>query len=84
MLLSLSLPDIKSEDIIAAVREWSQMPVIIVSSRTANDDVINGLNMGADDYVIKPLNADVLQARINASLRKAAILETGEPELVRV
>lgn len=81
MLLSLSLPDMKSEDIIKAVREWSQMPVIIVSSQAANGKVIKGLEMGADDYVIKPFNSDVLRARINASLRKSAVLETGEPEL---
>jgi len=81
MLLSLSLPDMKSEDIIAAIREWSEMPVIIVSSHAANEEVIKGLNMGADDYVIKPFNADVLRARINASLRKSAVSESGESEL---
>lgn len=81
MMLDLDLPDMKSEDLLAGIREWSQLPVIIVSSRTSDHDVIHGLNMGADDYVIKPFNADVLRARIYASLRKSAILETGSPEL---
>ena len=81
MMLDLDLPDMKSEDIILGIREWSQMPVIIVSARASNDDIINGLNMGADDYVTKPFNADVLRARINASLRKSAVQETGAPEL---
>jgi two-component system KDP operon response regulator KdpE len=81
MILNLDLPDMTSEDIIKAVREWSQMPVIIVSARKTNEDVVKGLEMGADDYVIKPFNADVLRARINASLRKSAVFETGESEL---
>jgi two-component system KDP operon response regulator KdpE len=81
MLLNLDLPDMKSEDIITAIREWSSLPVIIVSARMSNEEVIKGLEMGADDYVIKPFNADVLRARINASLRKSAIHETGESEL---
>ena len=81
LLLSLSLPDMESEDIIQAIREWSQIPVIIISSRTANEDVIKALEMGADDYVIKPFNADVLRARIKAFLRKSALFETGLPEL---
>lgn len=81
MLLNLDLPDMKSEDIILAIREWSQMPVIIVSARKTNEDVIRGLQMGADDYVIKPFHADILRARINASLRKSAVFETGESEI---
>ena len=81
MLLSLSLPDMKSEDIITAIREWSPVPVIIVSSRTTDDEVIKGLNMGAADFVIKPFNADVLRARINASIRQSAVLGTGVSEI---
>lgn len=78
VLLDLQMPDMSAHDIIVAIREWSQLPVIIVSSHQTDDDVINGLNMGADDYVIKPFSADVLRARINASLRKSAVQETGE------
>lgn len=81
ILIDLEMPDIKGEDIIRAIREWTQTPIIILSANKTNDDVINGLNMGADDYVIKPFNTDVLRARINASLRKSAVQETGEPEL---
>lgn len=81
VLLDLDMPDMTGHEIIKATREWSQMPVIIVSARSANESVISGLDMGADDYVIKPFNTDVLRARINASLRKSAIQETGVPEL---
>lgn len=81
MLLDFDMPDMRAHDIIAGIREWSQMPVIILSVRETNDDVVRGLNMGADDYVFKPFNADVLRARINASLRKSAVYEAGEPEI---
>jgi len=81
ILLDFDMPDMKGKEIISAIREWSQTPVIIVSSRKADEDIIHGLNFGADDYVIKPFNTDVLRARINASLRKAAVQEAGVPVL---
>jgi two-component system KDP operon response regulator KdpE len=81
VLLDLSVPDIPGRDIIKAIREWSQMPIILLSSHMTNADVVSGLDMGADDYVQKPFNVDVLRARINAALRKSATLETGAPEL---
>ena len=81
VLIDLEMPDIQGEDIIFAIREWTQTPIIILSANKTNEDIINGLNMGADDYVIKPFNTDVLRARINASLRKSAVQEAGEPEL---
>ena len=81
MILDLDLPDMSSGEIIKSIREWSHVPFIIVAASEKNNDIITSLNSGADDYVTKPFNADVLRARINASLRKSAILETGEPEL---
>ena len=81
ILLNLDMPDMDGKDIITSIREWSPVPFIIVSAHHSNTDIINGLNMGADDYVIKPFNVDVLRARINASLRKSATHETGQPEL---
>lgn len=82
VLLDLDMPDMKGNDIVTAMQEWSRRPIIIISKHKTDQDVISALNMGADDYVIKPFNVDVLRARINASLRKSAIHETGEPELV--
>lgn len=81
VLLDLSVPDIPGRDIIKAIREWSQMPIILLSTRMTNADVISGLDMGADDYVLKPFNVDVLRARINASLRKSVVQDIGVPEL---
>ena len=82
VLLAHDLPDMYGVDVIKALREWSEVPIIIVSIHTDNESVISSLNAGANDYVFKPFNADVLSARINAALRSAAVHETGEPELV--
>lgn len=82
ILLDLNLPDVQGIDILLALREWSEVPIIILSARIKDSDVVEALNKGADDYVFKPFSADVLLARINASLRSSAIKETGDPELV--
>jgi two-component system KDP operon response regulator KdpE len=81
ILLDLDLPDMDGKDLITAIREWSQVPIIVLSIRSSDEEITTALNMGADDYVIKPFNVEVLLARINASLRSSAVRETGEPEL---
>ncbi len=81
ILLDLGLPDIDGKDVIAGVRQWSQTPIIVCSVRSGDSEIIQALQAGADDYVIKPFNSEVLLARIHANLRKAATQETGEPEL---
>ena len=82
VLFDPDLPDMNGVDLIRSLREWSQVPIIVISVDTDNESVISCLNEGASDYVFKPFNADVLKARINAALRSAAVQETGEPELV--
>jgi two-component system KDP operon response regulator KdpE len=82
VLLELDLPDISGHEVITALRQWSQVPVIIVTTRAESKDIVKALNLGADDYVTKPFNSAVLEARINASLRKGAVQEAGEPALV--
>lgn len=81
ILLDLGLPDIDGKEVISAVREWSQIPIVVCSVRDSDDEVIRALELGADDYVTKPFNPDVLLARIQACLRKAVTQEAGEPEL---
>ncbi len=81
ILLDLYMPDMSGSEVIKSIREWSQATVIIVSSHETNEDVVEGLNMGADDYVIKPFNTDVLRARINASLRTSYVREVEHSEL---
>ncbi len=82
VLLDLGLPDIDGQEVIANIRQWSQVPIIVCSVRSGDDEVIKALEQGADDYITKPFNPDVLLARIHANLRKAATQEAGEPELV--
>jgi two-component system, OmpR family, KDP operon response regulator KdpE len=82
VLLDLGLPDIDGKEVISQIREWSQMPIIVLSVRAMDEEVVAALNSGADDYVVKPFNADVLIARIKANLRKAVIKQAGETELI--
>lgn len=81
ILLDLGLPDMDGKQVIAAIREWSQVPIIVLSACQLDEEITSALNMGANDYVTKPFNVDVLLARINASLRSGAVREVGEAEL---
>jgi len=82
ILLDLGLPDIDGNDIITAIREWSHTPIIVCSVRNSDQEIIHALSAGADDYITKPFNPDVLLARILANLRKAATQEAGEPTII--
>lgn len=81
ILLDLNLPDMNGREVVQALRQWCQAPIIIISSSAADEDMIELLRLGADDYVVKPFNFDLLLARIAAHLRKSAVREAGEPEL---
>ncbi len=81
ILLDLGLPDMDGKEVVSAIREWSQLPIIVLSGRSDDEEVVSALDMGANDYVTKPFNVDVLMARINAALRSCAVREAGEPEL---
>jgi len=81
VLLDLNLPDMNGTGVITALREWSQVPIIVLTARSTDEDVVQALNLGASDYVTKPFNMSVLQARINATLRASVVQETGEPQL---
>ena len=81
VLLDLGLPDIDGKEVIAEIRQWSQVPIIVLSVRALDEEIVAALTAGADDYVIKPFSADVLMARIHANLRKAYVHEAGDSEL---
>ena len=81
ILMALSLSDIEGKDVITAIRECSQVPIIIVTEHTEDADVVMALTAGANDYVIRPFNADVLLARIHVALRSSTITEAGAPEI---
>ncbi len=72
ILLDLGLPDHDGLEVIRGVREWSQMPIVVVSARGQEKDKIAALDLGADDYVAKPFAVGELLARIRAALRRAA------------
>jgi two-component system KDP operon response regulator KdpE len=72
VLLDLGLPDGDGLDLIANVRGWSQVPIIVISARGREGDKVAALDAGADDYLTKPFGVDELLARIRVSLRHAA------------
>lgn len=75
ILLDLGLPDIDGLEVIAGVRGWSAVPIIVLSARRVSDDKVGALDAGADDYVTKPFGMDELLARLRAALRRAGPAE---------
>lgn len=71
ILLDLALPDRDGAELFHDLRELTRAPIIMVTARDAEEDRIAGLDMGADDYVVKPFGVRELVARINAVLRRA-------------
>jgi DNA-binding response OmpR family regulator len=71
VILDLKLPDIEGETICKSIREISDMPVIMLTAKSAEDDRVKGLCIGADDYVIKPFSVRELVARVQAHLRRS-------------
>lgn len=69
VLLDLGLPDMDGVDIIKNVRQWSQVPIIVLSARNRERDKVEALDLGADDYVTKPFGTAELLARIRIALR---------------
>ena len=69
VLLDLGLPDMDGMDIIKKLREWSQLPIIVVSARDQDKEKATALDSGADDYLTKPFSATELMARIRVALR---------------
>lgn len=85
VLLDLGLPDGEGLTWLARVREWSQVPIIIVSARGREADQIAALDTGADDYLTKPFGVGELLARLRVALRHArARASGGAPPVVEV
>jgi two-component system KDP operon response regulator KdpE len=72
LILDLGLPDMDGIDVVKALREWTSVPVIILSARDLESDKVAALDAGADDYLTKPFGVDELLARIRVALRHAA------------
>ena len=69
VVLDLGLPDMDGKDVIRALREWSEIPIIVLSARAREAEKIEALDLGADDYVNKPFGIGELLARLRAALR---------------
>ncbi len=76
MILDLGLPDIDGVEVTRRVREWTDMPIIIVSVREQESEKVAALDAGADDYLTKPFGAGELMARIRVALRRSAPMES--------
>ena len=83
VLLDLSLPGIDGWQLIERIREFSRVPILIVTARSGEADKIRGLKLGADDYVTKPLSFPELLARVEAALRRAGLGAAEEPRRLR-
>jgi two-component system KDP operon response regulator KdpE len=70
VILDLGLPDMDGTDVIAGVRGWSSMPIIVLSAREQEAAKVAALDAGADDYVTKPFGMDELLARLRAAVRR--------------
>lgn len=74
ILLDLGLPDGDGIELTRRLREWSSVPVIVISARGQENDKVAALDAGADDYLTKPFGVDELMARIRVALRHSAML----------
>ena len=81
VLLDLGLPDIDGITVIKKIREWSSIPIIVISARGEDSDKISALDNGADDYLTKPFSLEELMARIRVAQRRLANI-TNESESI--
>jgi two-component system KDP operon response regulator KdpE len=79
VVLDLGLPDIDGVEVIAGLRGWSTIPIIVLSARTDSSAKVEALDAGADDYVTKPFGMDELLARLRAAVRRGLAREAGDP-----
>jgi two-component system KDP operon response regulator KdpE len=79
VVLDLGLPDREGFDVLAALREWSQSPVLVLSVRGREADKVRAFELGADDYVVKPFGMAELLARIGAALRRRPADQAAPP-----
>ena len=78
IVLDLGLPDMDGMRIIESVRQWTQLPILVVSARTHERDKVEALDCGADDYITKPFGAAELLARVRVAIRHARLSLGGD------
>ena len=69
IILDLGLPDMDGLEVLRSLREWSSLPVVVVSARSHERDKVDALDLGADDYLTKPFGTDELVARVRTAIR---------------
>lgn len=83
VLLDIMMPDMDGWIVCRRIREFSQVPIIMVTARGDDKEKVEGLDIGADDYVTKPFSASELAARVRAVLRRAGTTETFQEAVFR-
>ena len=78
VILDLGLPDMDGLEVIERVREWTKVPIVVLSARGQEKDKVTALDSGADDYLTKPFGVEELMARVRVALRRSAKTD-GEP-----
>ena len=81
VMLDINLPDIDGFEVLKRVRSFSDVPVLIVTVRGEEDDQVKGLEMGADDYIIKPFSPRDVIARVNSVLRRTSTHQAVPPQI---
>ena len=76
VVLDLGLPDLDGTEVIAGLRGWTTVPIVVLSARQHGEDKVEALDLGADDYVTKPFAMNELMARLRAAVRRG---ESAEP-----
>jgi two-component system KDP operon response regulator KdpE len=79
VVLDLGLPDREGFEVLEQLREWSRVPVIVLSVRSRESEKVRAFDLGADDYVVKPFGMPELLARVRAALRRRIESEAPEP-----
>jgi len=75
-ILDIMMPEMDGTEVLTKIRKENSIPVIMLSAKSEDEDKINGLNLGADDYITKPFNSAELIARVNANIRRYTSLVT--------
>lgn len=82
VIIDLGLPDLDGIEVIAGLRGWSRVPIVVLSARDSQAQKVGALDVGADDYMTKPFGMDELLARIRAALRRADMSDLGAGSMV--
>jgi DNA-binding response OmpR family regulator len=82
VVMDLGLPDLDGTELLRMIRAVSQVPIIVITARGADDVVVRTLDSGADDYLVKPFSVAQLEARVRALLRRGSA--TGAEETIRI